>query len=481
LFYAELDNSQANNGQQTSRAVVIGQITSAGVAVPNVPIISQGPSDAITQGGPGSILALMTAAYRKADPFGELWYLPLSDNGSGVKANGSIAYTAAPTQNGTHNLYIAGVNLQVAISSTMTAANVATAVVAAVAANTNLPVTAAIDGTNTYQVDFIAKNAGLTGNDIDIRTNYIGAASGEVDPAGLAYTITAMANGATNPVLTTALANLDAQAYDFLVCSLTDVTSMQAITAYLNDSTGAWSWEQQFYGHAWYARKGTFGSLVSFGTALNDQHSSVLGYYNSPTPSWVVAADFAGTAAPALRADPARPLHTLAMSSLQPPPLVSRFPATERNSLLFDGISTFTVTDSGQCLLEGTITTYQLNKFNQPDDSYLQINTLYNLESILQQLKSAVTSKFARVKLAADGTKFADGASIVTPSTIKSELIAQYMTMEYNGQTQNSDEFIAGLIVQQNATYPNRADVLFDPALIDQLDILALLCQFRLT
>ena len=34
--------------------------------------------------------------------------------------------------------------------------------------------------------------AGVNGNTIDIRTNYLGTANGEVTPTGLAYTITAM-------------------------------------------------------------------------------------------------------------------------------------------------------------------------------------------------------------------------------------------------------------------------------------------------
>lgn len=481
LFYAEVDNSQANSGQLASRAVIIAQITSSGVATPNIPIISQGVNDAITQGGPGSMLALMVSAYRAADSFGELWLLPVADNGAGTAATGNIAFTSAATQNGTLNLYIGGVYTPMAISSSQTTAQIATALAALINANTNLPVTAAVDGTNTFQVDFTAKNKGLNGNFIDVRTNYAGAAGGQSDPAGLAYTITQLSGGTANPILTTALANLSTQKYDVVISPYTDSTSLTAVTAYLNDQTGTWSWDEQFYGHAFMAARGTFGSLVTLGNGMNDQHSSILGFFDSPTPPFVVAADFGATCAVSLRADPATPLHTLALSTMLPPPLASRFPATERNTLLFDGISTFTVDDSGLCRLEGTITTYQKNAFNQPDNSYLQINTMFNLASVLQQLAAVVTSQFARVKLAADGTKFADGSNIVTPSTIKASLVAQYQEMEFNGQVQGSAEFAAGLIVQQNANNPNRVDVLWDGILIDQLDIFALLAQFRLT
>ena len=75
LFHAELDNSQANSGASTQRALIIGQITSAGTGTPGVPQISQGATEAKSIGGAGSMLALMTAAYRQADPFGELGHL----------------------------------------------------------------------------------------------------------------------------------------------------------------------------------------------------------------------------------------------------------------------------------------------------------------------------------------------------------------------------------------------------------------------
>ena len=478
LFYAEVNNSQANTGQVTSRAIIIGQITSAGVATPNVPMISGGVVDAVTQGGPGSMLAAMVAAYRAADPFGELWILPVSDNGGGSYATGTLTITSVATANGTFNLYIGGQLVQTAITTALTTVTqVAAAIVAAVNSTPNIAVSAA---NAAGVITFTSNHKGLSQNDIDIRVNYRGTAGGEFTPTGLTYSIVAMSGGTANPILTTALGNLGTKRYDVIINPYTDTASLAALTSYLNDRTGTWSWQDQLYGHAWTALRGSYASLVTAGNAMNDQHTTILGFYDSPTTSWQIAADVAATAAVSLRVDPALPLHTLALSTMLPPPVASRFTPSMRNTLLFDGISTFVVDDSGTIRLEGTITTYQKNSFGQADNSYLQINTMYNLASILTQLNIAVTSNFSRFKLAADGTKFADGSAIVTPSTIKAFLIAQYQEMEYNGQVQNSPAFIAGLLVQQNAQNPNRVDVLWDGVLIDQLDIFALLAQFRL-
>ena len=478
LFYAEVDNSQANTSTANQRALIIGQITSAGAATPNVPVISQGIADAKTQGGQGSLLAQMTYTYRQNDSFGEVWYLPLADDPAAVAASGSIAFTSAPTANGALSLYIGGMLVTTAITSSMTTAQVATAVAAAINAINDLAVTATV---TTSTVTITAKNKGLAANDIDIRANYRGVPGGEVTPAGLAFTITAMSGGATNPSLTTGLANLQSMPFDFIVCPYTDTTSLAALQSFLNDVTGRWSWSVQVYGHCFFAYRGTSSALTTFGLTRNNQHESCMGFYDSPTPVWKWAAAFAAASAVSLRADPGVPLQTVALADVLAPPLASQFSLSQRNTNLYDGISTFTVGTDGTVRIENAITTYQQNAFGQPDNSYLEVETMFLLTYVLRYMATIVTSKYARVKLAADGTRFARGSNIVTPSMIRADLIAAYQTLEYNGFVQNSQAFAQAIIVQQNASNPNRVDVLWPGTLINQLRIFALLAQFRLS
>lgn len=181
-----------------------------------------------------------------------------------------------------------------------------------------------------------------------------------------------------------------------------------------------------------------------------------------------------------LRADPARPLQTLALDVLAPP-LASRLTLSERNTLLFDGISTCTVAEDGTVAIENLITTYQKNALGQPDDSYLEVETLFTLAYVLRRLKAVITSKYARVKLAENGTRFAPGSAIVTPNIIRADLIAQYRQLESEGVVQNADAFKKELIVERNNQNPNRLDVLWPGTLINQLRIFALLAQFRLS
>ncbi|MFA7942062.1 phage tail sheath subtilisin-like domain-containing protein [Pseudomonas brenneri] len=477
LFYAEVDNSQANSGAQTQRTLIIGQITSTGNGVVNVPVLGQGVSDAQAKGGLGSMLALMTATYKKSDNFGEVWFLPLEDAEGSVAASGSLLVAGTPSGTGVISLYIAGQLLSFAVATAEPAADIASGLAALVNSSSNLPVTAtATDAT----VKFTAKNKGATGNDIDLRLNYLGTAGGEVTPAGLTLTVTAMAAGATNPVLDAALASLGDEAFDFIVSPYTDTASLNALKNLLNDKTGRWSYASQIYGHIFAAQRGTLSTLATAGNARNHQHESIMGFYDSPSPAWIWAADVAGTAAVALRADPGRPLQTLTLSTVLAPPAPSRFDLGERNTLLWDGISTFTVASDGTVAIENLITTYQKNGFGAADDSYLQVETLFLLMYVLRAQRSLVTSKYARVKLAADGTRFAPGSAIVTPKIIKADLIAQYGAMEYDGFVQDAKAFAKELIVEKNRANPNRVDVLWPGTLINQLRIFALLAQFRL-
>lgn len=477
LFYAEVDNSQANSGAQTQRTLIIGQVTASGNGVVNVPVLGQGVSDAKAKGGLGSMLALMTDAYVRADDFGEVWFLPLADAAGGVAATGTVLIAGTPTATGVISLYIAGQLLSLTVTTGELAADIATALAALVNSSSNLPVTAAA---TTATVTLTAKNKGLAGNEIDLRLNYQGSSSGEATPAGLTLTLTQMASGATNPTLDTALANLGDEAFDFIVCPYTDTASLNALKNLLNDKTGRWSYANQVYGHVFAAQRGTVSTLSTAGNARNNQHETIMGFNNSPSPAWIWAADVAGTAAVALRADPGRPLQTLALSTVLAPPSVSQFILGERNTLLWDGISTFMVGSDGTVAIENLITTYQQNAFGAADDSYLQVETLFLLMFVLRAQRSLVTSKYSRVKLAANGTRFAPGSAIVTPNTIKADLIAQYGEMEFNGFVQDAAGFAKGLIVEKNSVNPNRVDVLWPGTLINQLRIFALLAQFRL-
>ncbi|EKN5065729.1 TPA: phage tail sheath subtilisin-like domain-containing protein [Yersinia enterocolitica] len=477
LFFAEFDNSQANTATTTQRTLIIGQMLNSGTLPADVPVLVSSVATVAGQCGAGSMLHGQMAAYLGNDIAGEIYLLPLADTESMVAATGKITVTTQASATGVISLYIAGIRVQVAVVATDEVAAVATALTAVINTTTSLPVTAAaVDAVITL----IAKNKGAHGNTIDLRLNYLGSAGGETTPDSLVLAFTPMAGGAGAPELDDALANLQDRTFDFIVNPYTDTASLNKIKDFLSDSTGRWSYAEQLYGHSFAAQSGTYGQLTAAGELRNDQHASLLGVNGSPTPSYIWSAAYVGAIAQSLRNDPGRPLQTLTISGVLAPPLASRFTLTERNNLLHSGISTVTTADDGTVQVENIITTYQKNKYGAEDDSYLQIETLFLLMFVTRFLRTQVTSKFARMKLAADGTRFAPGSAIITPNVIRAELIAQYQTLEFNGYVQDAKGFAKGLIVEKSASNPNRVDVLWTGVLINQLRIFAVINQFRL-
>lgn len=477
LFYAEVDNSQAGYFSQSLRTLLIGQKLAAGVAAADTPILVSRSDEAKTQFGIGSMLARMHEVYRANDAFGEIWCLPLADNGAGVAASGTLTVTGPATEAGTLNLYVGGQRVQVAIAAADAANAIAAAINTAINADTTLPVTSTV---LTNVVTVTARHKGTLGNAIKLQLNYRGYAGGERTPTGVAVAIVAMSGGTADPTLTTALAAMGDEEYDFIIMPYTDSTSLDALKTVMNDSTGRWAYNRQIYGHVYAAKSDTFANLVTLGTGRNDQHASIAGYEPGvPNTPWEYAAAYGARNAVFIAADPARPTQTGELVGILPAAAGSRFIMTERQTLLNSGIAT-SYFGGGAVRVERAITTYQKNTWNQSDPSYLDSETLHTLAYVIRRLRYNVTQKYSRHKLANDGTRFGAGQAIVTPSVVRGEILSEYAALEELGIVENAKAFAKYLIVERNATDPNRLDVLYPPDLVNQLRIFAVLAQFRL-
>jgi phage tail sheath gpL-like len=477
LFYAENDNSMANQASGIQATLLIGQMLAAGTATANTLQFVGTVANAKTLFGQGSILARMVELYRGVDPFGEIWCIGVADAGGGAQATGSIALTGPATANGTMNLYIGGQKIPVGVLSADTATVIGAAIATAVNANLDLPVTA---NNASGTVTFTARHKGTLGNDIQIQLNYGGLAANESLPAGVTAPITAMSGGATDPTLTSAIAAMGDEVFDSIVHPWPDSTSLDAIKSLMNDSSGRWSYLKQIFGHAWTAKRGTSSALISAGQARNDPHHTIAGFEAGvPNPNWEYIAAYAAKCTAFLRIDPARPTQTGELVGILPAPKGTRFTIPERQSLLMAGIAT-SVYEGGAMRVERAVTTYQKNANGQPDDSYLDSETLYTTAYVLTRLRIAITSKYPRSSLANDGTRFGSGAAIVTPNVARGEILTQYALMETDGIVENFEVFKKYLIVERNANNPNRMDVLFPPDYVNQLRVFALLNQFRL-
>ena len=142
-------------------------------------------------------------------------------------------------------------------------------------------------------------------------------------------------------------------------------------------------------------------------------------------------------------------------------------------------MGTYTVTATGEVQVERPVTAYTENAGGVADNSYLDVMTPATAMYFRERQRSLVLSKFGRHKLAKDGSNFAPGQAIVTPSIIKGELLALYKELEYKGIVQDFEGYKKSLIVTLDETNKSRINYQDSPQFVNGLIIVAGKIQFR--
>ncbi len=141
-------------------------------------------------------------------------------------------------------------------------------------------------------------------------------------------------------------------------------------------------------------------------------------------------------------------MQTIPILGVLGPPEEKLFGWDNNQARLSNGIALPMVGQDGSVAIMRCVTTYQVNRYGTPNQSYLHYETL---AEIARRLKAATTPKFPRAKLADDGTRFGPGQPVVTPSIYKAEIIAQYRQMEFDGLVVDADAMAKATIVERNA------------------------------
>lgn len=319
------------------------------------------------------------------------------------------------------------------------------------------------------------KNLGLAGNELDVRYNY---QDGDELPAGITLSVGAMANGASNPTMTTLISALSDEWFQIWTMPYTDSTSMSAVKTELTSRFGPM---RMIDGYCFVSKDDTHSNLSTLGNTHNSPHVSIVAQPgdNPVNPSYEFAAQAAALVAYYGAIDPARPFQTLAMPTMLAPAETDRYSLEERNLLLYDGVSTTRVSGD-ELQLERMITTYKTNAAGSADTAYLDTNTMLTLMYLRYSFKARIQTRYPRHKLANDSTRVGPGQAIITPKIGKAEAILWFREMEALGLVENFADFKTNLVVERNETDPNRLDFLLPPDLVNQFIVGAANIQFRL-
>lgn len=278
-----------------------------------------------------------------------------------------------------------------------------------------------------------------------------------------------------------ALAALGDTQYHHIMCSLNDETTVRELGTLLEERYTAL---EQVPGLAYLPKKGTHAELITYGAASNCPLISFLPINNFGDSANKALSDAAaigawvGQIAPSLAIDPCRPLQTLKLNGVYSL-ATQEWTWAERNLFLYEGLSTYTVNAAKEVLIERPITAYTENGAGIADNSYLDVMTPATAMYFRQKQRSLILSVYPRHKVAKDGTKFAKGQPIVTPTMFKSQLLSLYRDLEYAGIVQDFDGYKAALIVELDDDNKQRVNYLDSPQFVNGLIIVAGKIQFR--
>jgi phage tail sheath gpL-like len=479
----EVDPSMAGTPTSTKYALLVGYKLAAGTAPSNQPIAVGTQNDADTYFGAGSMLSRMFARFFALTKGVPIFCLPIDAPSGGTAATGTIQVSHAPSAGGVLSLYIAGQLVEVSIGAADIVGTVATNIAAAINAATDLPVTATAA---TDTVTLTCKWKGINGNDIRMEHSLLGFYGGEQLPTDLALTYSGsnfLTGGTGVPSWTSAIAALGDAPYRWVGLPFNDSGSYVAWdTEYGFGDSGRWGWIRQSYGEIFSGYRDTYANLMTWGVTNNSPVISPMAWeVMTPSPLWECVAAYTARAAGAFAIDPARPLQTLTLDGILVAPKDQRFNKTQLNALAQTGLAIQgDLVGVGVTQILREQSAYQKNTQGSADNAYEVVTTLETLAEIFTRLRQAISNKFPRHKLANNGTRFGPGQAIVTPNSIKAELISEYRGMEYDGLVENTDTFIANLVVARSSTDSNTVECVYPPDLVNQLRRFNVLAQFRL-
>ena len=495
MFMTEFDNSNAaKGGAMPWKNLLIGQALSANSANTGTLKLITSDEQADALYGAGSQIARMIRAFRKNTRNSELWALAVADGTTAAEGSIAVSFSGSASvapKSGAIRLMIGGQSVNADVVAGKTAAQVATAIVEAINANQQLPVTADnIVSTNpTATVTLTAKNSGTCGQGIDIRYNHY---QGQELPDGVVLTVVNMNGGGSDTSYETAGVGTIIRGtwFNAIVAGSDDVANVAYIKGLLDDR---WQATVQQTGVLFFSLNGcvvdgdpdvyygtaSLDALKTRGNALNSQVVVLPSLPETPTPGFEVAAAVLGCVAPKALNDPAQPLSNWAVAGIVAPRETDREDLEGNNALLKAGCALLTCGNDGTVYLKRMVTTYKTNPAGAKDTSYQQLEKVFTLSFLRWDWNNYLAGRYPHAKLADDGTDFGPGQVIMTPKLGEAELLGRYEYWISKGLVQDYATFKANLVVTRDPDDDTALQFLIPADLIDQFFIGKSKIQFK--
>lgn len=431
------------------KTIIVGQKLAAGSQAALTPVDVFSDAQAATYFGNGSIAHLMVRAAIKANPYLALTVIALDDAAAGAAAAGSVTIAGPATASGAVRLGVASMQVDIAVSANDSSASIAAALAAQIANQPDLPISAAVDGVNTSKVNLTAKNEGTLGNEIKLATT--------INATGVTAVLVAMTGGLNDPDIATALTPIYGGGHHIIITPYNNQTSLTALRTHLDSVSGPL---EQRGAIGVYGYTGTLAGSTTLAALINSGRvqSGVLPYTNSL--SYELGAAYGAVIAS--EEDPARPLNTLDLVGIAPPPLANRLSRNEQENMLENGVTPLEVGPGEKVQIVRAITTYVLDPQAIPDISMLDLTTIRTLDFVRKACRERISLRFPREKL-----------SERTAGKVRSELLDVLYKLEELEIVEMVEANKDGVLVERDSQDPNRLNAKIPVDVVNGLHVFA--------
>lgn len=436
---------------QPQKILLIGQYDPAKTSVvDDVPVLIDSLADAKTKFGRGSMLAIMAEAVFKTCGAVPVYAAPVAEDGSAVAATGTITFATNASSSGTWFFYIANKLVKVSVTSGDTPTEQGDALVAAIGANLDLPVSAS---NSSGTVTVTSKWKGLSANGITIAKN-LGRTDADKNPGGTTATIVAMASGATDPDISTALENFGDVQYTQLVIPFEDDTTYGAVATKGTELYGP-SAKKPFMAYSGSVK--TKSALTTLAAARNSKFFSVFSVPGSKSLPVEIGAEVAGAMARSAQLDPARPGRGIALPGIGKPS--EAWDYSDRNDMVKLGISTFKLTADEVVETEDLCTTYTTENSIEVT-AWRFVSTLTNIFNKIYQLNSTFSLPPFDNCIVVDNNSTTTKGYAVRPNTVLAYAVQLVDYWTEQAWTKNRDAVVAALSAEIDGSNPGRINLL---------------------
>lgn len=388
-----------------------------------------------------------------------VWVVPVAEPDGPSAASGDTVFTGTATAAGTFYFSIGGELIRLTVPKGTTADEAGTALVAAIGAAVELPVTAtSLTGT----VTMTSKWQGATANQITIVANPGGDVQSANAPEGLTVTVPgALSGGAGDPDVESVFR--DGDGADILGDRWYTV-----ITAPYSDSTAL--------GH--YASIGDdrhnppvnrrFAAYVGYTTETYAQAYAVPATINSPwicpvwddrvlSPAFEFAAAISGLVAASATIDPGRPFKTLPVGVPVENGANNRLYA-EDDALFRAGMGYCRVNKAGHLVVGDLATSYRTNAGGAATEEWFDALAIHRRQQLAFDVETAISSEpYIRSILGSDDVVTAKDY-VVKPKTLVTTLINLVDAWASQGWVKNPEAIKETIVTEINESYNSRLD-----------------------